>query len=84
MDIMADSGNCGDCGVACFPGQICQMGHCLNECGFGESSCFDGCHNLSTDAGNCGVCGNICPFGLVCNQSVCSPLVTTVIPTYAG
>jgi len=83
-DIMNDRENCGDCGVSCFPGQMCQTGHCRNECNTGESSCFDGCHNLSTDAENCGTCGNICSFGLECNRSVCSAPVTTVIPTYAG
>lgn len=83
-DIMNDPGNCGDCGLSCLPNEVCQMGHCLDECKSGESSCFDGCHNLSTDAGNCGTCGNICPYGLVCNQSVCSPQITTAVPTYAG
>lgn len=83
-DIMNDPSNCGTCGFSCHPEQICQMGHCLDECKSGESSCFDGCHNLSTDAGNCGTCGNICPYGLVCNQSVCSPQITTAVPTYAG
>jgi hypothetical protein len=83
-DLMTDRDNCGDCDVSCFPGQICQTGRCLGECSFGESSCFDGCYNLSYDAQNCGTCGNTCPFGLVCNRSVCSPPVTTVIPTYSG
>jgi hypothetical protein len=83
-DVMTDSNHCGDCDVTCFSGQICQMGHCQNECNFGEISCFDGCHNLSVDANNCGTCGNTCPFGLICNRSVCSPTVTTVVPTYLG
>jgi len=83
-NLMTDRDNCGDCDVSCFPGQICQAGRCLGVCSFGESSCFDGCYNLSYDAQNCGTCGNTCPFGLVCNRSVCSPLVTTVIPTYSG
>lgn len=83
-DLMTDRNNCGDCEVSCFPGQICHAGHCLKECSFGESSCFDGCYNLSYDAQNCGTCGNTCPFGLVCNRSVCSPMVTTVVPTYSG
>jgi hypothetical protein len=83
-DLMTDPDNCGDCDVSCFPGQICQAGRCLSECAFGESNCFDGCYNLSYDAQNCGTCGNTCPFGLVCNRSVCSPTVTTVIPTYSG
>lgn len=84
IDIMTDRDNCGDCDVSCFPGQKCQMGRCLAECSFGESSCFDGCFNLSYNAQNCGICGNICPFGLICNRSVCTPPVTTVIPTYSG
>ena len=83
-DLMTDRDNCGDCDVSCFPGQICQAGRCLKECSFGESSCFDGCYNLSYDAQNCGTCGNTCPFGLVCNRSICTPPVTTVIPTYSG
>lgn len=83
-DLMTDRDNCGDCDVSCFPGQICQNGRCMGECSFGESSCFDGCYNLSYDAQNCGTCGNTCPFGLVCNRSVCTPPVTTVIPTYSG
>lgn len=83
-NLLTDRDNCGACGVSCFTGQICQAGRCLKECSFGESSCFDGCYNLSFDAQNCGACGNTCPFGLVCNQSVCSPTITTVVPTYLG
>lgn len=83
-DLMTDRDNCGDCDVSCFPGQICQAGRCLRECSFGESSCFDSCYNLSYDAQKCGTCGNTCPFGLVCNRSICTPPVTTVIPTYSG
>jgi hypothetical protein len=83
-DLMTDPDNCGDCDVSCFPGQLCQTGRCLGECSFGEISCFDGCYNLSYDSRNCGICGNTCPFGLVCNRSVCTPPVTTVIPTYSG
>jgi hypothetical protein len=83
-DIMTDSAHCGGCDVSCFPGQICRTGRCMTGCFFGETNCFDGCYNLSYDAQNCGTCGNTCPFGLVCNRSVCSPPVTTVIPTYSG
>jgi len=84
IDIMADPGHCGDCDVSCFPGQVCLAGRCMRECSFGESNCVDGCYNLSYNAQNCGTCGNTCPFGLVCNRSVCTPPITTVIPTYAG
>lgn len=83
-NLLTDRDNCGACGVSCSAGRICQAGRCLKECSFGESSCFDGCYNLSFDAQNCGACGNTCPFGLVCNRSVCSPTVTTVVPTYLG
>jgi hypothetical protein len=83
-DIMTDVENCGACGRPCDPSQTCQQGTCLVRCAWGTSSCFDGCHDLAYDSQNCGTCGNICPVGLACNKSVCSPPLTTVIPTYIG
>ncbi len=83
-DILTDADNCGDCGVSCYSGYICQMGSCIPECAPGEISCFDGCHNISYDAQNCGTCGNTCPVGLVCNKSICSPPLKTAVPTYLG
>lgn len=83
-DIMTDPGNCGSCGNFCRPQETCVQGHCMGTCTDGQVNCFDGCHDLLYDSENCGLCGNACQGGLVCNKSICTPPLTTVIPTYEG
>jgi hypothetical protein len=51
--------NCGACGNACLPGQICTAGTC-STCTGGSSVCGNTCLSLSTDPSNCGACGRRC------------------------
>jgi len=83
-NLMTDRENCGRCNTSCAITEICQQGHCTIRCADTETSCNGICRDLRYDAQNCGICGNSCPGGLGCNMSVCSPTLTTPIPTYVG
>ena len=72
--------NCGDCGVACPGGWICQLnmmsgkhecqGDTVPTCDGGGFWCAEQqqCSFLNEPM-NCGSCGNACPDGLVCDTS---------------
>ncbi len=66
-----DENNCGACGkkarayvqsgrIRTLTDLQCDSGACYNRncCAVGETSCRDGCKNLSVDPNNCGSCGN--------------------------
>ncbi len=58
-----DTQNCGACGHACSPGQVCAAGKCLCDpvTDPGGTYCGGtGCTDLQTDPNNCGACGNDC------------------------
>lgn len=57
----ADVANCGACGVACAPYQVCNAGACA--CAEATVNCGGVCADLATDPLNCGACGNACPDG---------------------
>jgi hypothetical protein len=57
--LLDDAMNCGACGNACAPGQICHLGKCL--CDPGKTRCGTSCVDLQNDVDNCGACGNACP-----------------------
>jgi hypothetical protein len=61
VDVRTDPLNCGACGNACAPGQVCWAGTCL--CPAGMTRCASGCVDLSVDTRNCGACGRRCPGG---------------------
>jgi hypothetical protein len=54
----SDPANCGQCGHACAPGQICWQGAC--GCAAGQDVCDGRCVNLTSDSNNCGACGYSC------------------------
>ena len=58
-DTDTDPANCGECGYACYRGEICESGACA--CPAGLVLCNNQCVNTQTDPNNCGSCGNICP-----------------------
>jgi hypothetical protein len=64
-----DPKNCGACGVACEPGEICGDGGCHCPCG---ATCFT---KLDSDPNNCGACGVVCQqlpgVDPVCDQGIC-------------
>jgi hypothetical protein len=53
-----DPMNCGGCGLACKPGELCWRGAC--GCPTGFSQCGDECKDLSSDNLNCGECQKKC------------------------
>ena len=76
----SDLNNCGSCGAAYPPGQICQGGSCACPAGWtacvGElgklGSCVDA-QSVHSDANNCGHCGIKCPASApICQNDSCT------------
>ena len=65
-----DPANCGECGNACRPDQICSLSSCKcpPNAGF---ECGGSCVDLDTDGQNCGACGTACPAGQSCEKGAC-------------
>jgi hypothetical protein len=53
-----DPKNCGGCGIACDPGEICWQGAC--GCPNGFTTCGSDCKNLKSDDSACGSCDGKC------------------------
>ncbi len=67
-----DPDNCGLCGRACGPEQLCSGGHCLwPRCSSGTFNCGRTCRDYQTDSNNCGRCGHPCAAGEVCSAGRC-------------
>jgi hypothetical protein len=71
-DLATDRLNCGMCGNACAPGEVCSMGTCVTTCPAGSTLCGGRCVDTSSDAANCGACGMVCPAGTTCSGGACS------------
>ncbi len=77
VDTDVDGTNCGDCGVTCDPGQVCNgSGDCALSCQQGLIDCGGTCVDPNTDESFCGAgpdCsanpGSVCAAGEVCNGS---------------
>lgn len=70
VDTNRDRANCGACGAACSPGQICDgAGQCADGCSGGLTECTGVCVDTNTDSANCGSCGTACMSGEICNGS---------------
>lgn len=54
----SDPQNCGACGTACAPGELCWRGAC--GCPSGRTNCNGECVRTDDDPLNCGACGNSC------------------------
>jgi hypothetical protein len=75
VDLDSDHENCGGCGNACDPAEVCFEGGCSLECPSGLENCSGGCVDLDEDVSNCGACGRECEGGEhadpVCVSGVC-------------
>lgn len=72
IDPMTNTENCGVCGSACAPGEVCSAGDCALTCGGGTTKCETTCNDTKSDPANCGTCGNACTGGQVCSKGVCA------------
>ncbi len=70
VDILSNPANCGNCGVACPGGQVCQSGVC--GCATGQLLCAGACIDPVTSPTNCGACGHACVARQDCVGGQCS------------
>lgn len=77
-DLDSDLASCGECDLACDPGEICEGGSCRcpggGDCrGDEEDTCCPGagCVDLSGDSEHCGRCGEACGPGEICREGAC-------------
>lgn len=73
-DTQTDPDNCGACGNAVGPNQVCAAG--VPTCVPGFADCDnqpgDGCEvDTRSDAGHCGDCSTVCKPGAICSASSC-------------
>jgi hypothetical protein len=71
VSLRSDAGNCGDCGVACTPPQVCADAACADACPTGQTLCDGGCFDLTTDPNACGSCGHACAADQYCLTGTC-------------
>jgi hypothetical protein len=70
FDTQTDEQNCGGCGQACLPSQICGEGACV--CAEAQVLCGESCVDTANDTRNCGSCGNACRSSEVCSDGACA------------
>ena len=71
VNLDLSSANCGACGVACAPGEVCQYGACT--CPAGQMPCGEGtCVDITFNDAHCGACGTVCPVGTSCTAGTCT------------
>lgn len=70
-DLDSDLANCGACGQACAPGEICNGGSCELTCKDGLVECDGACRDTNTDRNHCGECSNACPSDSICVDGTC-------------
>lgn len=75
VKVSNDPANCGSCGRACGPAEICAAGACIALCKTPQQVCTGTsgpfCTNLQSDNANCGACGNACKPLEKCTSGQC-------------
>jgi hypothetical protein len=69
-DTTSSSNDCGGCGAACMPLEVCSNSTCV--CAPGAKLCGGICVNPFIDAANCRSCGVACAAGSVCTDGACA------------
>jgi hypothetical protein len=88
VDLLFDRNNCGVCGHACAPGQLCELGacqaaattctfatqgaKCMLPAGGAGTCCGDACVDETADSSNCGHCGTSCEPPASCVAGQCA------------
>lgn len=72
VDLLADEGHCGACGVACDGEETCLGGTCAPPpCPPEQANCGGVCVKLATDPAFCGSCAVACAPGEICSKGQC-------------
>lgn len=82
INTSSDSLNCGECGVQCGTGQMCQVAVC--RCQGSLEECGGACINTNANAANCGACGTACATGQVCDRGMCAATCSTGLTDCSG
>jgi len=53
--------NCGACGQACKPGEVCSAGTCAATCATNLTQCCGKCVDITSNGAHCGGCDPSCP-----------------------
>ena len=70
--IFDDPLNCGKCGNACAPGELCSAGICAVTCSESLTQCCGKCVDITSNGNHCGGCDPECPEALVVPTQVCA------------
>jgi MYXO-CTERM domain-containing protein len=82
VNLDSDSDNCGQCGNACAPTEVCSAGVCTTGgCPTGTTQCDQSCVDILTDPLHCGGCNLSCDAGQTCTNGVCTGEATGGDPT---
>lgn len=69
VSLLSDAANCGSCGAAVGPLEVCAAG--APACASDVGVCGAACTDLARDPANCGACGNACPGPQLCATASC-------------
>jgi len=78
VSLLTDARNCGGCGNAVGPLQVCSAG--APTCGPGIAVCGGSCTDLARDAANCGGCGTACAPADFCTTASATTSCTASCP----
>lgn len=79
VSLLTDARNCGACGNAVGPLEVCSAG--APACDPGVAICGSACTDLARDAANCGACGNACAPADFCTTAGGATSCTASCPT---
>lgn len=78
VSLLTDARNCGACGRAVGPLEVCSAG--TPACGAGIAVCDGACTDLARDPASCGACGAACGGGEYCTTAAGTTSCTASCP----